>query len=412
MTNVLPICITAINILFVIKFYRCIPVFILFTFFFLYTRTFNYYLIDNISISNWTDFQTKDIILKVLIIHGLFLFFLGNFIPSGISSGKKINYLDIFKPNRLIFFVLLFFSLMILIFGLTGQSLLDGGSYGNLDGGAKSTFFEYFILLYFFLIIYAPRKKFYKATIYILFIMYILKNLLYGGRIEVVEISLLLFFLIYVLNQKISIYTTIIIIISGIYLNTVVQNIRSNPINFFSGGDVSQFFNPSSLIVNNSNIDHIDSNEGDVIQSSARVIGLIEKSEIKTSQRVYAFVFYLISPLMPSSILPEYTNLAAYKQDKYRSGGGGLISVYFFLWMGYLGPIFIGIILALLIKYFYISRSKYVFVYVLCILITFPRWFAYNPIFLVKFCFYSILILFILKLVIQITNKYFLKILF
>ena len=168
-----------------------------------------------------------------------------------------------------------------------------------------------------------------------------------------VEILLLWFYLFYIYKNKIKIQHLILMSLLGFYLINVVSNIRSNPVEFLRGNDFASFFDPTTIFVNKSNLEIISSNEGDVIQSSGRIIGLVDKQEITTTQRLLSFISYLVSPIIPSSLLPTYSNLSSYKQDYFKSGGGGLISIYFFTWLGYIGPVLIGIILAYLINKFY-----------------------------------------------------------
>jgi hypothetical protein len=128
-----------------------------------------------------------------------------------------------------------------------------------------------------------------------------------------------------------------------------------------------------------------------VLQSSARIIGLIQEGFLGITQRSLSFISFVFSATIPPSLIQDYANLATYKQDIYRSGGGGLIAVYFYAWMGYAGPIFAGGFIGYFIKKAYTSDNIFLKLYGTTILFTFPRWFAYNPIFLSKFCFFSLI---------------------
>lgn len=389
---ILPICATIINFLFIVKFYRSIPLFILFVFIFLYTKTFNFFFIDNINISFWTDFQTLPILQTVLINHLFFIFFLGNLIPGDIGRGIEIDIRSFFVSDKVIYFLLFGISIPILLFSLSGETIFQSGSYNNGDFVEKSTLHEYFILLFLFMTLFSPRGKVYYYTQSLLLFVYIIKTLLYGGRIEVIQISLLFFYIHYVFKNKVKTKYIIIIITLGLYLSGAISYIRSNPQEFLQG-DISRAFIPSGIFGTSKDVKFISSNEGDVIQSSARIVGLIETNDLNNLRRVTSFMSYLVSPIIPGSLLPQYANLATYKQDLYQSGGGGLISTYFYAWFGYCGPIIIAIIISIIIRMFYRFKSKNVIVYGICLLFTFPRWFAYNPIFLVKFCFYAIILL-------------------
>ena len=403
--NIFSIIITILNAIFILKFIKKVPILLLFIFIFFYTRTFNYYFVDSITISYWSDFQTYDILKRVLLSHALFVFFLGNSINS-LNQKYSFDFRNYFKPNKNLFYFFLSITVFILIFGIQGQTLLNGASYASHELTSKSTLHEYFILFYFFLILFSSNVKMDRYILHLMLILYILKTILYGGRIEVVEIGLLWFLIFYYYNNKVKIRTVLIFLFFGIYLTNVVNNVRTNPVGFISGIDTYSYFDPTISFEKKSKNDILATNEGDVIQSSARIVGLIDNGEISFSQRILSGALYILSPITSASVLPEYSNLSVYKQETYRSGGGGLISTYFYTWLSYIGPILISLFIAFVINYFYNNNSIYCYLYCTSLFVMFPRWFAYNPIMLVKFCLYPILILFF---IIKICNYKFIK---
>jgi hypothetical protein len=400
--------ITLLNVLFLFKFKNKIPVLVLFIFIFFYTFTFNYFFVKGISISYWQDFQTVSALKVVLFSHSLFIYFLGNFVKSGLGS-HDLDFRTFIKPNNSLFLFFLVACIYFLIFGIQGKSLLNGGLYSDQDSAFKSTLHEYFILVYFFLILFSRNSKLHKYILRILMLMYVGKTVIYGGRVEVIEIILLWFYLFYSFRNKVKFSTVLIITIIGLYGISIINNIRTNPIGFISGDDLYSFFDPISSLSLNTNKEVISSNEGDVIQSSARIVGLIETNELTFFHRIMGGGVYILSPVLPALITPDFANLSTYKQEIYRSGGGSLISIYFYSWFSYFGPIFIALFISFIINQLYFNKSIYYFIYCTSILIMFPRWFAYNPIMLVKFCFYSLFVIFfiikILKCDIQIKNN-------
>jgi hypothetical protein len=297
----------------------------------------------------------------------------------------------LFTPDRFIFWALLLISGIILVFGMSGQTIFQSGSYAERESVSKSTLHEYFILLFLFLMLYVPKGRLYSLIVIILFLAYVVKTLLYGGRIEVVQIGLLFFYVSYVFKGLIKIKYVILLILFGIYFNEVISNIRSNPRDLVEG-NIAQVFNPLKIFLKNEDVNFISSNEGDVIQSSARIVGLVETSNLTLVQRVISFISYLSSPVVPASLLPKYSNLATYKQDVYQSGGGGLISTYFYVWLGYIGPMLIACFISFVIIKLYEFKNRSIIIYGICVISTFPRWFSYNPIFLVKFCIYAVIL--------------------
>ena len=386
-----------ITFIFVIKFKKNIPLFIMFAFFLMYNIDAVRFYLTNVDLTLWPDFQQKNIVNKVIICNSLFITALGSSIPSNISK-EKIFLFDYSLKNYFVFFCFFIVCIFIFLFGISGDSLLDGGAYGTAE---KSTLNEYFIMFFLFLILSLPNYTFfYKLLLAILAFSYSLKNLLYGGRIEVLQLFLLLFYVFYVFNKRIKYKWFYLFVFVAFYVNEVTSAVRSNPIDFFSG-NYWEYLNPLSFFKEDSSLGYLASNQGDVLQSSARILGLIENDILGFWERLFSFLSYVFSPIVPAKFFPEYSNLASYKQDLYRSGGGGLISTYFFAWLGFIGPIFIGLFIGYFIKCFYTKKSIYYKIYGATLLITFPRWYAYNPVFIVKFCFYSVLIFFMISFVVK-----------
>ena len=127
------------------------------------------------------------------------------------------------------------------------------------------------------------------------------------------------------------------------------------------------------------------------------MFGLIENGYLPFPTRLFSFLLNIFSSILPPFLLPDFSNLSIYKQDIYNSGGGGLISTYFFVWFGYIGPVIASLILSYFIKKFYTTGNRYILIYSICIFITFPRWFAYNPIHLFKFCIYAVILYWIVN---------------
>lgn len=381
---------------FCIKFRNNLPILIMYIFLSLYTLESTKFFFSDILLSGHRSFQTKDIVNKVLIINNLFLFALGVSIPSGLHNFK----FDLKRygfESRYLFVLLLIAGLLMIQFGIKGESLLEGSGYGR-GHSQKSTMHEYFILIYLLLLlVYPPKSILAKICVNALFLIYSFKTLIFGGRVEVMEIVLLFLYFFWLFKRKINralFFSTALIVL---YLNAFYSAIRANPLILLTS-QASEVFNPVNLFFAKSDRPYLTSNEGDVLQASTRMLGLIQEGYLNSSNRIGAFFSYLFSWIVPTSLMPEYANLASYKQSLFSSGGGGLIGVYFFVWLGYAGPLLVGVFIGFIIKKLYVSKDTFFKVYGTSVLITFPRWYAYSPIFLIKFCFYSIILYFIIRL--------------
>lgn len=376
-----------ICILFLFKFRRDLPILILFIFISSYSfQTYSFFF-NGVFLTIWPDFQNPNMVNKVLLLDSIFIVSLGNSIKQNLSI-IKLDFNRYIIRNYYLFYLNIIICISIIFWGIRGESLLQGAIYGSIE---KSPLNEYFIVFFLIVNLTLPSEnRFNKFLLFILYLMYATKNVIYGGRIEVLQLTLLLIYLYWIIPGKVKKRLIYSILFFGIYAVSVVGRIRSNPIDFLEGNYFS-YLNPLEIFsLGPSDAIYLNSNQGDVIQSSARILGLIDLSILDFSTRLISFAFYLFSAVLPSSILPDFSNLASFKQDIYRSGGGGLIAVYFYNWLSFIGPILSGIFIGYSINKVFNTSSIARKIYGLMILVTFPRWYAYNPIFLVKFCIYAV----------------------
>ncbi len=325
----------------------------------------------------------------VLYSHFIFIFILGNVISTTFMP-VKFEIEKYILPNIYISIFIILLLYFFLYFGISGENIFISGAY-NSGETAKSSMHEYSILFYILSYFFTTSSRFEKFATNSFFILFIFKTLIYGGRIEVLEIILVYLYFNYILSNKIKIRIFLIILLLGFYFISIIGELRNNPTILFNDNFFS-IFNPLNLFKIPNSGDMISTTEGDVVQSSSRIIGLINTQYLDLFTRFNSFVSFLSSAFVSNVFLPEYSNLSTYKQQIFTSGGGGLISTYFFCWMWYFGPFVIAFSIGYIINKFFKYNSAYFFIYGFSLLITFPRWFSYNPIFIIKFCFFSILL--------------------
>lgn len=377
-----------LNLVFIVRFRKALPIFLLFIFFSLYSYVAIKANMAGLRVSAWTSFNKPEYINKVLLLNALFIYSFGNLLnPKKVCS--KMN-LDLYSfKSHYIFWPLLCIGLLMIQFGIKGDTILESGGYGS-GTVERSTMHEYFILVYFVLLLVAPKTKFTNVLLFILLVLFVVKTILYGGRIEAVQICILYIYYRWILEQKENKFIIYSLSLLGYYVSSVFGKIRENSLPLLQG-DYLYYLNPvkeEALIKR----DYIMNNQGDVLQSSARLLGLIQEGILDVFTRIMSFIYMLLSVFMPSSLMPAYSNLSAYRQDFAGSGGGGLVSIYFYAWMGYAGPVFIGAFLAYFINKAYTSHKLAYKVYAAILLVMFPRWYAYNPLLIFKFCFLTVVV--------------------
>lgn len=373
--------------------------YLLFYFFCLfYTLALIPYYFFGVNVSAWKDFNEIKYYNIATQIYGVFLI-----TPFLFNIKNYVNFEQLLKfkkdKNSFAFGVFSVICLLIIVFGQSGSTIFESGGYGTGDS-SKSTIYEYFII--FFLLAYyysGGHNRFKNIILGFLATVYVFKSLLFGGRIEVVQFFLLILY-ISVLDYKVKISSFKIVVGVFIlyYVNQVFSGIRSDPI-YLLEGKYSYYLNPFSQY-SNSNAQYISSNEGDVFQSSVRLIGLIENGLLDFSQRIFGFLGFILSIAVPSSWLPAQASLITYKKEIYNSGGGGLAPVYFFAYLSWIGPILISSYVFFVFK-LALKKKDNIYIKFYCIMVfsTFPRWFAYNPIILFKLCLWIVPLLFFSKLI-------------
>lgn len=263
------------------------------------------------------------------------------------------------------------------MFGLQGETIFTSGGYASGDV-SKSPLYEYSIILFLavFLLL-NPKSKLQVFLVSSFVFYYTVKSLMYGGRIELMQLWLIVLYLKFGFFIKHRFKLFLIAMMSFFFME-IFSQIRANPLLLDSLNEIV-FFNKDL------EGDYISNQFGDVYQSSLRVIGLLNDGYISSIDAIASFFLVIFSIVFPSSVMPDLYNLASYLQTVERSGGGGFISAFSFIWLSYLGPVIFGFFIGYIIRRAYLSENLSVNVYGVLVLVSFPRWFAYYPVVLFKF---------------------------
>ena len=264
--------------------------------------------------------------------------------------------------NDFFFIVCLLFFIVCYTQGLTGNNIFEAGGYGGDIAKSKSTLFEYGIIPLSLMLIFSfDNKRLYLS--YIAAFLFIFKSLIYGGRIEVIELTICIL-LVKLQNiwsiKKIS----LVIIVGAIFMAT--------------WGAYRTLDKGMSLVFS-------DENASEVYFSSMRIHYLIDKGILSFADRTEALIWYFIGTVIPQSMQPPLGNLQQYLKDVYPSGGGGLAMTYFYAYGGYLA---VALLSLFVVKVFNKRSSKKpaMRIYSMFVVAMIPRWYAYYPVHLIKFC--------------------------
>ena len=235
-----------------------------------------------------------------------------------------------------------------------------------------------------------------------------IKSILYGGRIEVIQIVLVLLYVQTNFFSRWSMKKLYLSLLLAFMVFFIIGRLRINPSLM-----LEVFSAPSALFSfpTVSGTDVVHSNFGDVQHASARMVGLVDTSFWDVEFRFKSWISYVFNIFLTGTQFKELSNLALIDQKVYGAGGGGFISAQFYVWLGWLGPIvsgsFLGWVFSNGLK---INAKRSFSIYAFALLITFPRWYAYSPMSLVKICIitalFYILFVSIFRLITNIKKPY------
>lgn len=393
----LSLCSVILNIALVIATRKFKPLAFLFLFALTYIYVSIFYFVDGISLSlGYEGFTDPTYYRNVLLIHSFFLVVITLLLP---RFDQPILMRELL-PNRksnLAFYLIVAAMLFITFISKTGTSIIESSGYSNENYKTESigglSIFEYFLVLVPLGYIYTNNETLKRWVLIGCIALFCIKGLLFGGRIETLQCGLLVF-IFFVDNRKTNFLKLIGLSIVPLYILTIFGAVRSNPLLFLE--DTSRIL---LLPFENSMI--LFGNQRDIYYSSNRLVGMVGNETITYWDRFRTFGYNLVAPVVPYGRLPEIANLAGFKKDVYPAGGGALMSVYFWVFLGYPGVMLLATYLGVIIRKIKSAVSTYFVLYMIMVLSTYPRWIGYNPITLFKLSIYVIPAYFLLRYVVE-----------
>lgn len=354
------------------------PLFItLFTFIFLYAWPSKLFFFDGLYFSAHHLDYTYDTAFFAVIILSLFFQLLGLFvkIPQGPMDLSKL-----YRRNSFIFYsVFLFVAVIIFLYKPVGNVYMGEGDSESFSVYEYALIF--FVILYFF-----ANSVFKKSLFWLLGVLYVFFTLRSGGRVSIIMFFLLL--LLVEFQQKINYKKLLLLLLIGIWGMNTFEKVRSNP-SMILRGNIAEIANPFS---SNDSWYQI-SNFGDVFWASERLLILSKEGYLTTTDRLQSAVLFLMSPFSVGTQGSDLANLATYKREYYSSGGGSLAPVVFFMFGGVFGLVLLAWFVGRCLSGLKHIKADFKSFYIFLLVITIPRWFAYYPIQLIKFCIFGAMII-------------------
>lgn len=348
--------------------------FIVFLFISMYAVPAKLLFFNRMFLSEHHQMYTYQTATYVTLLYTLFLLFVG----LQITIPKRYSQPVTYKCNDYVYWLLFIVSFV-------GTIIFR--KQGNIYAGEEvkaSSANEYLLILYLLCFLYTGKSRKKKLLCYLLFGLYTVFTLMAGARIEIIMLFLML--LVVKLQYVISFKKLAGAAVIGIWGMSIIGSIRNNPTLLLQSTPME------ILMPFNHATDTQASNEGDIYWASERMICLIQEKHLSTNERVESAGCYLLSPFVQTSILPPVAELTHYKTDIYTTGGGCLAPIYYYVLFGYPGILLLAWIFSKSMNRLSVSKLTPWKIYAILMVTTLPRWFAYSPLHLIKYCIWAIFV--------------------
>jgi len=281
-----------------------------------------------------------------------------------------------------IFYLCCIIFLFCIIKGKSGQTIFQSGGYSDTMKNIEvSSLYGYGIIVMGVAVIYANTKR-KLQLLYVLSIIYVLKDFAFGGRIDSIMLGLLWFvvYIQYILKKS----TILILVFIAFIFNSIFEVYR-----LATSGNIIQLLSSNSSIISVTT-----GNSAEVFYASMRIIYMIQESILTFGDRMLSAFYFILSIIIPYDKLPDIANLSQYESRTYWTGGGGLCSTFSYAMFGLIGVAILGYFISRQFNYLMQNRHKTIpLFYAILIVVTTPRWFAYYPIAIIKYCVYGAIFL-------------------
>jgi hypothetical protein len=345
------------------------------------------YFINNLSIGTFSALEQTDLYQKTIYVFSVFLVSLLFFFKD-VPYVPIMDRIPVFE-NDLIYYFNAIAMIAILIFGASGQSVLEA-AYGEAQH-SMSIVYVYFPIFFLASFVSSGRHK--RKLIFLILMggIFAVRSLLFGARGNTVSILMMMYILFF--DKRLSFKGLLVFIVAGFTFLGFWAQYRMG----IRGISLSDIYNFGANYNNKYAAE--GNNQTDVFYASVRLISLKDMGLISGPESLQAFALFWGSIFVPYSILPPLANLSMYLISSFSTLGGGLIFSYFYVYLSYFGVILIAYYVSTIFRKLRQSTNLYMLFYGILACCTVIGWFAYGPITLFKLCLLGTCYVFVLRMI-------------
>lgn len=348
----------ALSILLLIKVKKNIPIFItcLFIGYSNFSISMSVYINRNVPESMFQQIKNVNIYGKANLCISIFMLFLILFLPKRTKEKSTLNQYT--ERNDFLFFFI--YILLIVIFFV---------GYQNQSGARSITtpLYEYSSILFIFLFYFSGKKKIKVYLSILLIILFSLQSVTGGNRVE--AITFIFVFIIMTISDKLKIKHILISFSLGIIILNIIGQQRQN-----------LSININTILTSVDNLIQSNFSFNTAYYAFFPSLCSIELKYITSLPSKFYHLIQFIKYIFIGGRIND-SNLMIITKEFYYHNNGFVSPIYFYYWIGLLGPVLISKIIifyfGLLEKYKNIDNDYIALlnIYIIC---TVPRWYLYG----------------------------------
>jgi len=317
------------------------------------------------------DFQSFDLSVITLRLNSIFSFiFLTMWFFSESGNLNVRERLARFN-NPIIFLISIFIVITFSFLMVSTEGNAFTSDYRSVTE-ERYAFIDYSLVFILMAYVFSSEKS--DRVVIFVGLFYCLICILYGYRLRFIQMTLLIFILFFEsrFNSKVIFKFCVVAFLALLVVGVLRGLDKELSLKALFGGNYGKGVTVS--------------NQGGVFLNATMYIGLAENEIIPLQTKITTFLGNFLAIFTSHTSLPENYNIVTFLSNRYSIPGGGLIVGYFYVWGGYVSVVTIALALGFCYRraFSFNGGGTCYLIYIIVVIFMLPRWYAYNPLHLLK----------------------------